>query len=205
MVLEDAEYESHALDERQSAKTDIAGNASSSGAVRRSRRMGGVVCPDADPTGANKELRKLAFYGAGPKMPGFDAAGDLSTIPDDDDAGRQVGADGNGNNPSEGDTAEQQRRKMRKRIPGGAAGGGVMDEAKIETIFCKVCSHGDNEDLLLMCDGCDDAHHTYCLIPPLTEIPKKDWKCPKCVAGVVNKPHEHFGFEQVKPSAVACT
>ena len=60
---------------------------------------------------------------------------------------------------------------MRKRVPGG--GGGGMDEAKIETVFCQVCSHGDNEDLLLMCDGCDDAHHTYCLIPPLTEIPKK--------------------------------
>ena len=72
-----------------------------------------------------------------------------------------------------------------------------MDDIKIETVFCKVCSHGDNEDLLLMCDGCDDAHHTYCLIPPLTEIPKKDWKCPKCVAGVVNKPHDSFGFEQV--------
>lgn len=37
---------------------------------------------------------------------------------------------------------------------------------------------------MLLCDGCDDAYHTYCLIPPMQEIPKGDWRCPKCVAKV---------------------
>ena len=109
-MSEGAEYASHALDERQSAAslkssaTSLSAGSSMGGAVRRSRRMGGVVCPEADPTGANKELRKLAFYGAGPKMPGFDAAGDLSTVPDGQDAAT---VDADGKVPPEGETAEQ--------------------------------------------------------------------------------------------------
>ena len=54
-------YESHSLNERQSvdASASSASASSSNGTVRRSRRMGAVVCPESDPTGANKELRKL--------------------------------------------------------------------------------------------------------------------------------------------------
>jgi hypothetical protein len=25
---------------------------------------------------------------------------------------------------------------------------------------------------MLLCDGCDDSYHTFCLLPPLLEIPK---------------------------------
>jgi PHD-finger len=25
---------------------------------------------------------------------------------------------------------------------------------------------------MLLCDGCDDSYHTFCLVPPLTEIPE---------------------------------
>lgn len=51
---------------------------------------------------------------------------------------------------------------------------------------------------MLLCDGCDDSYHTFCLIPPLSEIPKGDWRCPKCVAEEVSKPTEAFGFEQAQ-------
>ncbi|PRP79275.1 bromodomain adjacent to zinc finger domain protein 2B-like [Planoprotostelium fungivorum] len=39
---------------------------------------------------------------------------------------------------------------------------------------------GDNDDLILLCDSenCKRAYHTYCLQPPLKEIPKEDWYCP---------------------------
>ena len=50
--------------------------------------------------------------------------------------------------------------------------------------MCHTCGKGDGEDHMLLCDGCDDAYHTYCLIPPIQEIPKGDWRCPKCVAKV---------------------
>ena len=47
-----------------------------------------------------------------------------------------------------------------------------------------LCGKGDNEEFLLLCDGCDDSYHTYCLIPPLQAIPPGDWRCPKCVSQV---------------------
>ena len=50
--------------------------------------------------------------------------------------------------------------------------------------ICHMCNRGDGDEYMLLCDGCDDAFHTYCLIPPLSEVPKGDWRCPKCVKQV---------------------
>jgi len=49
---------------------------------------------------------------------------------------------------------------------------------------------------MLLCDGCDDSYHTFCLNPPMLTIPSGDWRCPKCIAAEVSKPIEAFGFEQ---------
>uniref|UniRef100_A0A3B4A8I7 [histone H3]-trimethyl-L-lysine(4) demethylase n=1 Tax=Periophthalmus magnuspinnatus TaxID=409849 RepID=A0A3B4A8I7_9GOBI len=68
--------------------------------------------------------------------------------------------------------------------------------AQIDLYLCLVCGRGDEEDRLLLCDGCDDSYHTFCLIPPLQDVPKGDWRCPKCVAEECSKPREAFGFEQ---------
>uniref|UniRef100_A0A8C5HVP3 [histone H3]-trimethyl-L-lysine(4) demethylase n=1 Tax=Gouania willdenowi TaxID=441366 RepID=A0A8C5HVP3_GOUWI len=64
------------------------------------------------------------------------------------------------------------------------------------SFFCMLTTPGDEEDRLLLCDGCDDSYHTFCLIPPLQDVPKGDWRCPKCVAEECSKPREAFGFEQ---------
>lgn len=56
---------------------------------------------------------------------------------------------------------------------------------QIDLYLCLVCGRGDEEDRLLLCDGCDDSYHTFCLIPPLQDVPKGDWRCPKCVAEVI--------------------
>jgi hypothetical protein len=50
--------------------------------------------------------------------------------------------------------------------------------------FCEACGRGDDESRLLLCDSCDDAYHTYCLLPPLPEVPKGEWRCHKCIAKV---------------------
>uniref|UniRef100_A0A8C4HUM7 [histone H3]-trimethyl-L-lysine(4) demethylase n=1 Tax=Dicentrarchus labrax TaxID=13489 RepID=A0A8C4HUM7_DICLA len=67
---------------------------------------------------------------------------------------------------------------------------------QVDLVVCLVCGSGGEEDRLLLCDGCDDSYHTFCLIPPLHDVPKGDWRCPKCLAQECNKPHEAFGFEQ---------
>ena len=37
--------------------------------------------------------------------------------------------------------------------------------------LCSVCATQDHEDLLVLCDLCDRATHTYCAIPKLKSIP----------------------------------
>ena len=40
---------------------------------------------------------------------------------------------------------------------------------------CQFCHGGENENALLLCDGCDKGYHTYCFKPPITKIPEGDW------------------------------
>uniref|UniRef100_A0AAQ4NZ36 Bromodomain adjacent to zinc finger domain 2B n=1 Tax=Gasterosteus aculeatus aculeatus TaxID=481459 RepID=A0AAQ4NZ36_GASAC len=55
-------------------------------------------------------------------------------------------------------------------------------ERSIMKVHCQLCQKGDNEELLLLCDGCDKGCHTYCQIPRITTVPDGDWFCPTCVA-----------------------
>ncbi|KAJ6661024.1 hypothetical protein lerEdw1_016825 [Lerista edwardsae] len=66
----------------------------------------------------------------------------------------------------------------------------------VDLYVCLLCGSGNDEDRLLLCDGCDDSYHTFCLIPPLHDVPKGDWRCPQCLAQECSKPQEAFGFEQ---------
>ena len=59
---------------------------------------------------------------------------------------------------------------------------------------CQLCEKGDNEELLLLCDGCDKGCHTYCHKPKITTIPDGDWFCPMCVAKV----HQHALIHRAK-------
>ena len=47
---------------------------------------------------------------------------------------------------------------------------------------CQLCGRKDNEDAMLLCDGCDRGFHTTCLEPPLASIPEGEWHCAGCVA-----------------------
>lgn len=49
-----------------------------------------------------------------------------------------------------------------------------------ENTMCEVCGLGDNEDSLLLCDGCDEGFHIYCL--NITQIPNlENWFCSECI------------------------
>ena len=47
---------------------------------------------------------------------------------------------------------------------------------------CKICGQSgrDDEETFIVCDGCDQGFHTYCLSPPLQKIPKGKWFCVSC-------------------------
>ncbi|KAF9576363.1 hypothetical protein EC968_009337 [Mortierella alpina] len=56
---------------------------------------------------------------------------------------------------------------------------------------CELCRTENDLDKMLICDGCELGFHTYCLKPPLQNIPKTDWYCSKClVAG------DDLGFDE---------
>ncbi|KAG5880872.1 hypothetical protein JTB14_038083 [Gonioctena quinquepunctata] len=46
--------------------------------------------------------------------------------------------------------------------------------------YCEICGSCDNEDRMLLCDGCDLGFHLYCLTPPLDEVPIGAWHCNDC-------------------------
>jgi hypothetical protein len=54
------------------------------------------------------------------------------------------------------------------------------DEEEANNDSCFVCSIGDDGDVLLLCDSCDNACHLACCKPPRKTVPKGDWFCAEC-------------------------
>uniref|UniRef100_A0A182P0K0 [histone H3]-trimethyl-L-lysine(4) demethylase n=1 Tax=Anopheles epiroticus TaxID=199890 RepID=A0A182P0K0_9DIPT len=79
-----------------------------------------------------------------------------------------------------------------------SGGGGAHGYDPMAKYICHMCNRGDVEESMLLCDGCDASYHTFCLMPPLQDIPKGDWRCPKCIVEENSKPVEAFGFEQAQ-------
>lgn len=154
---EGEEYKQHQIPCRQAIDPPA-----SQKSARRSKRYG--TCDPVKDGGEStspdsKELRRLLFYGAGPKMAGYNEK-------------------------------QSPKKKNSKK--------GHNEYDPLAKYVCQTCQRGDAEESMLLCDGCDDSYHTFCLLPPLNEIPKGDWRCPKCLAEEVSKPLEAFGFEQAQ-------
>lgn len=69
----------------------------------------------------------------------------------------------------------------------------------IECKTCSTCNNADNEHQLLFCDDCDRSYHTYCLSPPLAELPEGNWSCLSCLKEYHNDvtPIDHHHHHQV--------
>ena len=47
---------------------------------------------------------------------------------------------------------------------------------------CEICNETEDWQHMLLCDGCGKGFHTFCLTPPLADVPTADiWVCPACV------------------------
>ncbi|KAL2851602.1 ribosomal L37ae protein family-domain-containing protein [Aspergillus pseudoustus] len=55
-----------------------------------------------------------------------------------------------------------------------------IDEDPSDYQPCAICGDSENEELLLLCDGCDVPTHTYCI--GLDEVPAGPWYCSRCEA-----------------------
>ncbi|XP_077769547.1 bromodomain adjacent to zinc finger domain protein 2A isoform X2 [Canis aureus] len=55
-------------------------------------------------------------------------------------------------------------------------------EKSVNKVTCLVCRKGDNDEFLLLCDGCDRGCHIYCHRPKMEAVPEGDWFCAVCLA-----------------------
>ena len=47
---------------------------------------------------------------------------------------------------------------------------------------CLSCGRADDDDRMILCDGCDNARHTFCCEPKLPAVPAGSWFCGLCDA-----------------------
>ncbi|KAI9244643.1 hypothetical protein EDC94DRAFT_551694 [Helicostylum pulchrum] len=67
----------------------------------------------------------------------------------------------------------------------------ITNSSSTSSDTCEICQKTENEEKLLLCDGCNRGYHMYCLTPALTSIPKTDWYCLQCLTAV----GKDYGFE----------
>ncbi|ACO69856.1 hypothetical protein MICPUN_62154 [Micromonas commoda] len=56
--------------------------------------------------------------------------------------------------------------------------GELPDGMDIEEVLCGRCGDGGDEDKLMLCDGCDQGYHCYCV--GLDSVPMDEWRCAIC-------------------------
>ncbi|KAM6149263.1 lysine-specific demethylase 5C-like [Rhynchocyon petersi] len=195
----DKEYKPHGIPLRQSVQPSKISSYS-----RRAKRLQ----PDPEPTEEdiekNPELKKLQIYGAGPKMMGLglmakdknlrnkvkEELACRSTVvvkEESDEDGKVESTIPVEQLSCSPEPCTKMTMRLRKNHNNAQSAG---------TYVCRMCSRGDADDKLLLCDVCNDGYHIFCLLPPLPEVLKGIWRCPKCVMAECKRPPEAFGFEQ---------
>lgn len=78
-------------------------------------------------------------------------------------------------------------------------------QKSIMKAYCQLCHCGDNEDSLLLCDGCDKGYHTYCFKPELKDIPDGDWFCYECINKATGLKHCLVCGKQEGKNLILCS
>lgn len=50
-----------------------------------------------------------------------------------------------------------------------------------QNLACEVCAYMDEEEFMLLCDGCGTGWQMMCLTPKLISVPRDEWLCPRCI------------------------
>lgn len=66
----------------------------------------------------------------------------------------------------------------------------VMWSKSLMNVRCRICRRKCGDEFMLLCDGCDHGYHTYCLKPPLLDVPDGDWFCYDCMPVTPVKPRK---------------
>lgn len=200
----DKEYKPHSIPLRQSVQP-----LKFSCYSRRAKRLQPEPEPTEEDIEKNPELKKLQIYGAGPKMIGLGLMAKEKTLrkkgsiqPDKEEVtcpatvivkgeasgfGKVTSAFSDKNLNHNFKPCTEMTMQLRNNH---------SNTQFMDSYVCRICSRGDEDDRFLLCDGCNDNYHIFCLLPPLSEVPKGVWRCPKCILAECKRPLEAFGFEQ---------
>lgn len=87
---------------------------------------------------------------------------------------------------TEGTSSAVARGKIDSEAPEGSLCTACFDDEAVQTcVFCgcRKCFGKHDSANILVCDGCDEEWHLYCLTPPLLSVPTtSQWHCSKCKA-----------------------
>ena len=52
-----------------------------------------------------------------------------------------------------------------------------------KSMICQICKVDENDNQILICDGCQQGFHMYCVRPIMVSVPTDEWYCSKCSCG----------------------
>jgi hypothetical protein len=120
---------------------------------------------------------------------GGEAAGAATAVKAEGEGGSeaQAAAAAPGQQPADAMQVDGQQAQQPSPTPEAEGDGerdphGLRDAARPFNALrgCRTCWRDGDNARLLLCDGCEEEYHCYCVTPALLEVPEGDWYCHLC-------------------------